>query len=715
MKSSLPLRVLIGGTFLLSLFSARAQTNPSLPGTWTLQFQEEFSGTRVDGTKWHLGQHWSGMAGSGGVAPENVTVDNGTLKIKSEQRAISYGGTAYSYATGELSTFSKFRQQYGYFEARVKYPAVTGLWPAFWFMPDRAAYGWTGAYQQAYLKFNLSGTSISPVTSAVLKVKVSAKDNANPNNVVVMRLQDDSWTETGITWNNKPTPDPVWIAQAWNQATVGQVISVDVTSYVNEQMAGDKKISFVLADTFMKANGITFYSREAANQADRPQLVINGTTYYATEDATVRWGDYASTNYGTAGTLVAKDDWGDTATTFNGGMEIDTMETLGIWGPNTIQHALHWDGYGASHQTTGWPGITFPASGDGFHTYGVYWQSGLLEFYVDGIRTAQWANSRVMSVPAYMILSLQLGGWDNNNPGAQDQNQQMEVDWVRAWSGTRAAATTVTVDNLNAAATTSTGTWTASTVTGGYYATNYVHDNNTNKGSSTFSFNPPLTADSEYAVYARWTSGTNRAAAVPIDLTSSNATVKTVTVNQQANGGKWNLLGGFTLSPVNARITVKNVGTTGFVVADAVQCVPVGSGTSIIVDNTDAATSFTGTWTASTSTPTYYGTNYVNDGNTAKGAKTFSYSPALPANGDYFIYARWTAGSNRASNVPIDIVTSTGAVSTVQVNQRANDGIWVLLGAYPLATANAKVTIRTTSTDGYVIADAIKLIPVSSQ
>jgi hypothetical protein len=133
------------------------------------------------------------------------------------------------------------------------------------------------------------------------------------------------------------------------------------------------------------------------------------------------------------------------------------------------------------------------------------------------------------------------------------------------------------------------------------------------------------------------------------------------------------------------------------------------------VDNTDAATSFTGTWTASTSTTTYYGTNYLTDGNAAKGTKTFNYSPSLPANGDYFVYARWPAGSNRASNVPIDIVTSSGAVSTVQVNQRTNDGTWVLLGAYNLATGNAKVTIRTTSTDGYVIADAVKLVPVSAQ
>ncbi|MDQ2732117.1 MAG: glycoside hydrolase family 16 protein, partial [Armatimonadota bacterium] len=31
----------------------------------------------------------------------------------------------------------KWVQRYGYFEARMKLPAVPGLWPAFWMMPDR--------------------------------------------------------------------------------------------------------------------------------------------------------------------------------------------------------------------------------------------------------------------------------------------------------------------------------------------------------------------------------------------------------------------------------------------------------------------------------------------------------------------------------------------------------------------------------------------------
>jgi beta-glucanase (GH16 family) len=545
-----------------------------IPGNWQLEFEDNFDGSSLDGTKWHLGQHWSGMAGAAGLAPENVTVSNGKLQIKSEQRSVTYGGVTKSYAAGEVSSLFNFRQQHGFFEARVKYPAVTGLWPAFWLMPDRGNYGWKDGYFRSYVKFDLTGVNPGTINTAELQVKVSAVEAGADNNVVFMKLDDDSWNESTLTWNNAPVPNPVWLTQRWNQAVVGQDMTVNVKDFVVQQMTGDKKISFVLADTFMKTRNIKFHSTEAAMQADRPRLVVNGVTYYATEDAYVRWGTLANNNYGNAVDLVVEDSWGDTATTFNGGMEIDIMESLGIWGPDETQHAVHWDGYGSQHQSVGWPNILSSATGDGFHTYGVYWQPGLLEFYVDGIRTGSWNNTRVMSVPAYVILSLQLGGWDNNNAGAQVHNQVMEVDWVRVWSGTRSDLDAVVVDNSETANVVATGGWTNSTSTGGYFGTNYVHDGNTAKGTKSFAFKPPITASGNYLVYARWTSGTNRATNVPIEIVKSDASVSTVTVNQQTNGAQWNLLGTYSLSPSNCEVRFATTSTNGFVIADSVCVIP---------------------------------------------------------------------------------------------------------------------------------------------
>ena len=257
---------------------------PPIPGTWQLEFEDTFDGNTLDGTKWRLGQHYSGMAGSANLAPENVSVSNGKLQIKSEQRSVTYGGVTNLMPRVRSASFVNFRQQYGYFEARVKYPAVTGLWPAFWLMPDRGDYGWKDGYFRSYVKFDLTGVNPGAINTAELRMKASAVEalqSGDHNNVLFMKLEDDSWSESTLTWNNAPVPNPAWIAQRWDQAVAGQDMTVDVKDFITQQMAGDKKISFVLADTFMRTKNVKFHSSEAANQADRPRLVINGVTYYA--------------------------------------------------------------------------------------------------------------------------------------------------------------------------------------------------------------------------------------------------------------------------------------------------------------------------------------------------------------------------------------------------------------------------------------------------
>ena len=706
-----PLPALALGVLLA--VSAHAQVQPSIPGNWTLDFEDNFNGSTVDGTKWRMGSHHSGIAGAGGNAPENITVSGGTLRLKAEQRPVTFGGSSYSYATGEVSTFANYRKQYGYYEARVKYPAVTGLWPAFWLMPDRGTYGDPIANRRSYLKFNLTGSGISTVTSATLVLKLSAVEAGPTNNLMVFKT-GDGWSEGTINWNNKPVINPVMVAQKYNnQVVVGNTISIDVTPYVAEQIAGDKIVSMVLADIYMRAKLLGFHSSEAANAADRPKLVINGTSYTATEDATVRAGAAASTNYGSNVAIDVKDNWGNAADTFYGGMEVDIMESLGIWGPDETSHAVHWDGYGSQHKARGWHDVVYPATGDGFHTYGVYWQPGLLEFYVDGVRTGVMEDSRVMSTSAYMLLSLQLGGWDGNNAGPQVDNQTMEVDWVRVWSGTRLAPTTVIVDNATAADTATVGAWSTSTATGGYHGTNYAHDGNTGKGTKSFHFYPALTAADDYAIYGRWTSDPNRATNAPVRVTGSDWYVYPHTVNQRLNGGQWRLISGIPLSPATAEVEVSTESTDGYVIADAFRFVPAGAKTgAVIVDDSDTAKiQVTGAWTASSFTSGYHGTGYLHDGNTGKGTKSIKYMPTVATTKDYFVYAKWTADPGRASNVPFDIVTTAG-VKTPLANQRIGGGEWNLLGVYPLAAGTGSITIRNAGTNGHVIADAVMIVPV---
>jgi hypothetical protein len=127
-----------------------------------------------------------------------------------------------------------------------------------------------------------------------------------------------------------------------------------------------------------------------------------------------------------------------------------------------------------------------------------------------------------------------------------------------------------------------------------------------------------------------------------------------------------------------------------------------------VLDNNSASgVSKVGSWVTTTYTAGFYGSDYDHDDNAGKGTKSISYGFNVSP-GEYEVFARWTSSSNRASNVPYDIVHS-GGTSTVFKSQRSGGGTWNSLGSYTFDTS-AQVTIRTDGTNGYVIADAIRIV-----
>ncbi|UZR96772.1 fibronectin type III domain-containing protein [Chondrinema litorale] len=129
----------------------------------------------------------------------------------------------------------------------------------------------------------------------------------------------------------------------------------------------------------------------------------------------------------------------------------------------------------------------------------------------------------------------------------------------------------------------------------------------------------------------------------------------------------------------------------------------------IIIDNTDERVTVTGNWTTSQAGSTsLHGTNYLHDGNAGKASKSVSFSTEL-APGSYEVFGWWFAFTNRATNVPFDIIHS-GDTSTVYMNQQINNAEWVSLGVYDFS-AQGEVIIRNDGTSGYVVADAIKFVP----
>ncbi len=414
-----------------------APANPPIAGTWTATFEDNFTGTELDGNKWKLG----GLNGFAATDSERCAVSDGVLTITAAPVPTVFKGEAYEWSSASLSTYKKFRQLYGYFEARMRYETKVGMWPAFWTMPDRGLYGSTNENYKTYLKFDLTGIS-GPVTNAELTLRVLST-GANDKSLNIFPV-GDSWAENTITWNNMPVENPLWLIHDFGfEPLPGDELVYDLTGYINQQLAGDKVASMVLCDTFYQATQINLGSRESAAATNRPQLVINGTAVAPSADAYVRSGSYAGSNYGTSTNLILKESWQrDNSSTFTNGMEIDVFEYLGIWPEYRLHSALHWDGYDAAHKSTNFPFYIIGETVAEYHTYGVYWEPGKIEFYFDGQSTGGvFSSNRVCSVPSYLIVCLQMGGWSGNeNPANINTNEypgKMEVDYIKAWSGTK--------------------------------------------------------------------------------------------------------------------------------------------------------------------------------------------------------------------------------------------------------------------------------------
>lgn len=130
-----------------------------------------------------------------------------------------------------------------------------------------------------------------------------------------------------------------------------------------------------------------------------------------------------------------------------------------------------------------------------------------------------------------------------------------------------------------------------------------------------------------------------------------------------------------------------------------------------VVDDADAQ--FTGEWTASSSSGGIQGM-YHHDGNEGKGTKTARFETRLPKDGKYEVRFAYTTAPNRATNVPVTVISADGE-KTVTVNEKevpAIDKAFVSLGTFRfVADQHGIVTVSTAGTDGYVVVDAVQFLP----
>ena len=307
----------------------------------------------------------------------------------------------------------------------------------------------------------------------------------------------------------------------------------------------------------------------------------------------------------------------------------------------------------------------------------------------------------------------------------------------------------IVVDN-GGPGTKASGTWKES---GGpnYYGTKSVYSD---VASSTYSFEAACSGSQKVSLW--WTYYKNRYTKVPVKIYDGSHLLDTIVINQLQNGGKWNLLGTYTISG-KARVVVVSQSSSSTTSADAAQFASAGTTTSsgstsgsttttgstsgstttttgstsgstttttgstsgsttsgtggsagtIIIDNGQSGTKATGTWTASGGS-NYYGTKSVYS-NTVP--STYSFEAAC--SGSQEVYLWWTYYKNRYSKVPVKIYNGSNLLDTIIINQLQGGGQWNLLGTYTFS-GKAKVVIFSDSSTNTTSADAVRLVSSST-
>ncbi len=130
---------------LVPAISAPAMPSSALAGTGVpggfqhLAFRDEFSGSRLDRSRWTTCYPWGSLRGctNGGnnerewYLPSQVTVADDALHLTADVRDVHH----HPYVSGMVTTWRRFSFEYGYAEATMQVPAGQGFWPAFWLLP----------------------------------------------------------------------------------------------------------------------------------------------------------------------------------------------------------------------------------------------------------------------------------------------------------------------------------------------------------------------------------------------------------------------------------------------------------------------------------------------------------------------------------------------------------------------------------------------------
>ncbi|MCD6386519.1 family 10 glycosylhydrolase [Candidatus Sumerlaeota bacterium] len=302
----------------------------------------------------------------------------------------------------------------------------------------------------------------------------------------------------------------------------------------------------------------------------------------------------------------------------------------------------------------------------------------------------------------------------------------------------------IVVDNSDSGFSVISGSWSTGSSASDKYGVDYRY-NGTGSGNDRVRWTPTLPSAGQYNLYVWYPQGSNRAPDAKYTLHYDGGS-QTFSVNQQANGGRWNLLGSFQFNSGTSgyvELSDQSSATGKVVIADAVKFVyasghsptpwevkPVATPTytppdsPIIVDNTPGYLHYEdGSGWASSTWGAVYGTDkhYTPSPTSTKA----SYVVYIPYPGQYAIDGWIHGNTSYAQHARYRFVHTGGMQESVVTQQHAGSSssgdFWINVDgvsdaqAFSFEEGMVFITLfNTTSGDGYTIADALRFRFLSS-
>ncbi|HCE42187.1 MAG TPA: hypothetical protein DET40_01395 [Lentisphaeria bacterium] len=210
---------------------------------WELVWSDDFSGDKIDSSKWEVMQYnrkQNPDGPDGWWLKEDAYLDGkGELVLRC--RKIDNGNSdkdPFDYSTGAIRSKGKFEQKFGKFEIKCKLPAQTGWWVAFWLMSQSV--GKVGNEGEDGTEIDIfEGFGKSTKINHALHWDGYGKEHKSKGNKVIVPGIDEGYHVYSLEWNEKEYIFFIDGKESW-RSNAGGVSKVPAYVKVTAELSTEK-------------------------------------------------------------------------------------------------------------------------------------------------------------------------------------------------------------------------------------------------------------------------------------------------------------------------------------------------------------------------------------------------------------------------------------------------------------------------------------------